>query len=102
MRSRSHIVTLKRGYNIKYMPYVFTRNGVNMLATVLKTKIAVQRSIFIMRAFSVLEEAVGARGKRILSSPQVIKQLSVHSKAIMRLFKESEINHKNISTLKKL
>ena len=83
-------------------PYAFTRNGVNMLATVLRSKIAVQRSIFIMRAFSVLEEAVGARGKQVLSSPQVIKQLSVHSKAIMRLFKETEINSKSISSLKKL
>jgi hypothetical protein len=100
--SRSQTVTMKRGKNIKYLPYAFTRNGVNMLATVLKSKIAVHRSIFIMRAFSVLEEAVGARGKQILSSPQVIKQLSVHSRAIMRLFKETEINNRNISTLKKL
>ncbi len=100
--SRSQNVTLNRGKNIKYLPYAFTRNGVNMLATVLKSRIAVQRSIFIMRAFSVLEEAVGSRGKQILSSPQVIKQLSLHSKAIMRLFKETGINSKNISLLKKL
>jgi ORF6N domain len=83
-------------------PYAFTRNGVNMLATVLRSKIAVQRSIFIMRAFSVLEEAVGAKRKQILGSPDVIKQLTVHSKAIMRLFKETEINSHNISSLKKL
>ena len=73
-----------------------------MLATVLKSRIAVQRPIFIMRAFSVLEEAVGGKGNQILSSPQVINQLSVHSKAIMRLFKETEMNGKNISILKKL
>ena len=82
-------------------PYAFTRNGVNMLATVLRSKIAVQRSIFIMRAFSVLEEAIGKR-KQLLSSPKVIKQLSVHSKAIMRLFKETNINYKQISILKGL
>lgn len=82
-------------------PYAFTRNGVNMLATVLRSKVAVQRSIFIMRAFSVLEEAIGKR-KQLLSSPKVIKQLSVHSKAIMRLFKETNINYKQISILKGL
>lgn len=100
--SRSQIVTLKRGKNIKYLPYAFTRNGVNMLATVLRSGIAVQRSIFIMRAFSVLEGAMGEREQQILSSPRVIKQLSVHSKAIMRLFKETNINNKQISILKNL
>jgi hypothetical protein len=100
--SRSQIVTLKRGQNIKHLPYVFTRNGVNMLATVLRSRIAVQRSIFIMRAFSVLEEAIGKRKQQLLSSPQVIKQLSIHSKAIMRLFKETNINYKQISILKGL
>lgn len=29
--SRSQIVTLKRGENIKYAPYVFTEQGVAML-----------------------------------------------------------------------
>lgn len=30
-RSRSQIVTLKRGQNIKYLPYVFTEHGAIML-----------------------------------------------------------------------
>jgi ORF6N domain len=32
-RSRSQIVTLKRGRNIKYIPYVFTEQGVVMLSS---------------------------------------------------------------------
>jgi len=83
-------------------PYAFTRNGVNMLATVLRSKVAVQRSIFIMRAFSALEEAIGKSKQKLLSSPQAMKQLSVHSKAIMRLFKEMNNNNKQISILKNL
>ena len=31
-RSRSQIVTLKRGENIKYLPYAFTEQGVAMLS----------------------------------------------------------------------
>ena len=31
-RSRSQIVTLKRGHNFKYRPYVFTEQGVAMLS----------------------------------------------------------------------
>ena len=41
----------KRGLHIKKMPYAFTEQGIYMLATVLKGKLAEQQSIFIMRAF---------------------------------------------------
>jgi len=37
-RSRSQIVTLKRGENIKYRPYAFTEHGILMLSSVLKRK----------------------------------------------------------------
>ena len=40
-----------RGSNIKYLPHVFTEQGVAMLATILHTKVATQVSINIMRAF---------------------------------------------------
>ncbi|MGN0279361.1 MAG: ORF6N domain-containing protein [Lachnospiraceae bacterium] len=54
--SKSQIVTLnekgdKRGTNIKKMPYAFTEQGIYMVATVLKGKLAEQQSIFIMRTF---------------------------------------------------
>jgi len=100
--SRSHFVTLKRGQNIKYLPYAFTRNGVNMLAAVLRSEIAVQRSIFIMRAFSALEEAFGRRKNKILSSPDAIRELSVHSRAIMRLFQDGRSKDARISRVEEL
>ena len=40
-----------RGSNIKYLPYVFTEQGVAMLATILRTKVAEEISIKIMDAF---------------------------------------------------
>ena len=40
-----------RGSNIKYLPYAFTEQGVAMLATILKTKVAEEVSIRIMDAF---------------------------------------------------
>ena len=50
---RSQVGTLKngRGQHKKYLPYVFTEQGVAMLATVLRTNIASQMSVSIMRAF---------------------------------------------------
>jgi hypothetical protein len=40
--SRSQNVTLKRGHNIKYLPYAFTEQGVAMLSSVLRSERAVQ------------------------------------------------------------
>ena len=51
LRSRSQIVTLKRGQNIKYLPYAFTEQGVAMLSSVLRSPRAVQVNIAIMRTF---------------------------------------------------
>jgi hypothetical protein len=50
-RSRSQIVTLKRGENIKYLPYAFTEQGVAMLSSVLRSPRAVEVNIAIMRTF---------------------------------------------------
>jgi len=36
LRSRSQSVTLKRGQNIKYLPYAFTEHGILMLSSVFK------------------------------------------------------------------
>ena len=43
--------TNSRGSNIKYLPYAFTEQGVAMLATILRTKVAEEVSIRIMDAF---------------------------------------------------
>src|ERR1700737_1212717 len=40
--SRSQIVTLKRGQNIKYLPYAFTEYGALMAANILNSARAVQ------------------------------------------------------------
>lgn len=52
--SRSQIATLKRGQNIKYLPYAFTENGISMLSSVLNTDRAIGVNIQIMRTFNKL------------------------------------------------
>ena len=54
--SRSQFVTLKRGQNIKYLPYAFTEQGVAMLSSVLNSDRAIEVNIAIMRAFVRLRE----------------------------------------------
>src|SRR6202045_311865 len=46
--SRSQTVTLKRGQNVKYLPYAFTEQGVAMLSSVLRSERAVEVNIAIM------------------------------------------------------
>jgi hypothetical protein len=55
---RSQNVTLKRGRGThrKYLPYVFTEQGVAMLSSVLNSERAVQVNITIMRAFVQMRE----------------------------------------------
>lgn len=59
--SRSQIATLKRGYNIKYLPYVFTEQGVAMLSSVLNSERAIEVNILIMRTFTKLRQILSSR-----------------------------------------
>jgi len=65
--SRSQIVTLnnndnsikiKRGQNLKYLPYAYTEQGVAMLSAVLRSETAVKVSIMIMNAFVEMRKIV--------------------------------------------
>jgi hypothetical protein len=53
---RSQNVTLKRGQHSKYLPFVFTEQGVAMLSSVLKSEKAVHVNIQIMRAFTIMRK----------------------------------------------
>ena len=73
-----------------------------MVSALLRSPIAISRSIQIMRAFTALEELVSRKPKAIMQSPDVLKKLSTHSRAIMRLFQESNLNARQINTVKKI
>ena len=47
----------KRGGN-RYLPFAFTREGIGMLSGLLRSEIAVQANINIMRAFFQMQEAL--------------------------------------------
>lgn len=97
---RSQIVTANnRSEKVRFLPYVFTRNGANMVSAILKSPLAVQRSIQIMRAFSTLEGIVGRRKKSLTNSPDISRQLATHSRAIMRLFLEDRLQGKQLEKI---
>ena len=55
---RSQFVTLEnnRGHHTKYLPYVFTEQGVAMLSSVLNSRRAIQVNIQIIRTFTKIRE----------------------------------------------
>jgi hypothetical protein len=56
--SRLQNATLKRGQNIKRPPHAFTEHGAIMLASVLHTDIAMQASVYVVRAFVQMRSAL--------------------------------------------
>ena len=68
---RSQIATLNegRGHHLKYMPYVFTENGVAMLSSVLRSDTAIEVNIRIMRAFTSMRHF-------LLNNAEVFQRLS--------------------------
>ena len=58
LASRCQSGTLKRGANIKYLPYVFTEQGVAMLSSVLRSERAILVNVAIMRAFVQMRQAL--------------------------------------------
>ena len=57
---RSQFVTSKGRGGRRYLPYVFTEQGVAMLSSVLNSERAVQVNIQIMRAFTKLREMLSS------------------------------------------
>lgn len=62
-RSRSQSVILKRGGNIKYLPYAFTEHGALMLANVLNSERAAQTSVQVVRAFVRLRQMLASNAE---------------------------------------
>jgi phage regulator Rha-like protein len=55
---RSQIATLEKGKHPKYLPYVFTEQGVAMLSSVLNSETAIQVNIQIIRLFTKMKQLI--------------------------------------------
>jgi len=84
--SRSQIVTLKQGLNIKYLPYVFTEQGVAMLSSVLSSERAIQVNILIMRAFTKLREILLTHKELAVKIDALEKKYAEHDETIKGIF----------------
>lgn len=84
--SRSKIVTLKQGTNIKYQPYAFTEQGIAMLSSVLRSRRAVQVNIAIMRTFVKLKEAFASQKEILHKLSELERQVKGHEAALTEVF----------------
>jgi hypothetical protein len=84
--SRFQIGILKKGQNIKYLPHVFTQEGVAMLSNVLRSPRAVQVNIAIMRVFVRLRETLALHKDLAHKLAQLERKIEGHDTSIRTLF----------------
>lgn len=93
LRSKSQFATLKRGQNVKFLPYAFTEHGAIQAANVVNTPAAEEMGIMVVRAFvqlrrlmidhrtlaaklAELDRRVGANESDIAAIVEAIRQLT--------------------------
>ena len=93
LRCQNGILKTGRGQHSKYLPFAFTEEGVAMLSGVLRSKVAVQVNINIMRAFVAVRQAIAALQSSELRYEQIsrkVDQLNAHVEEI--LHDQNDIN----------
>lgn len=88
--SRSQIATLNkrgdlRGYNIKYLPYVLTEQGIMMLSGLLRSDVAVKVNIQIIDAFVKMRHYISSN---LMENKYLTEQVFENTKNI-KLLQES-------------
>ncbi|ARV13889.1 ORF6N domain-containing protein [Polaribacter sp. SA4-12] len=83
---RSQFGTLKRGEHSKYLPIVFTEQGVAMLSSVLNSDRAIAVNIKIIRIFSKMRELLTDNVSLRLEIEEIKKKVTNQSKNIELVF----------------
>ena len=94
---RSQIVTSNEKGGRRYMPYAFTEHGVIMLASLLRSNIAIQTSIKITRAFVAMRNYIMST-KHLESELEAVKSKLelLERNDQLRLCQQSRQSRKNL------
>ena len=60
LKSQIVILNMPKGQHLKFMPYAFTEHGVVMLASLLRSDIAIKMSVQITRAFVAMRQTIAS------------------------------------------
>ena len=80
-----------RGQHRKYLPYVFTEQGIAMLSALLKSDVAVRVSINIMKAFIEMRKFLMINGQIFERLSSVENKLLEHDKKIDKVFNSLQL-----------
>ncbi|MBI5882747.1 MAG: ORF6N domain-containing protein [Elusimicrobia bacterium] len=83
---RFQIGILERGRHAKYLPRVFTEQGVSMLSSALRSERAVRVNIAIMRAFVRLRQMVSMNAELAAKLAELERKTEKHDESIRGLF----------------
>ena len=84
---RSQIVTSKAGRGgRRYLPYVFTEHGAIMAATLLRNERAIRMSVFVIRAFVQMREALATNATILKRLAEIDRTLIEHDGALRALW----------------
>ncbi len=88
---KSQIVTSSTGHGgRRYLPFVFTEQGVAMLSAVLKSKIAVEVSVQIMSAFVEMRKMINTHAGLMQRLDKIELTVGKHEQIIDNVFKAME------------
>jgi hypothetical protein len=86
--SRSQFAILKKGHNIKYLPYAFTEHGAIMAANVLNSPQAVAMSVYVVRAFVQQRDVLSANEAILKRLAEIDKTLLQHNSALRDIYQK--------------
>jgi hypothetical protein len=74
--------------NIRYLPFAFTEHGAIMAANVLRSRKAAEMSVFVVRAFVRMRQALLSSHEREKRLDQIEKILLTHDAALKDLYEQ--------------
>jgi hypothetical protein len=84
---RSQFVTSKAGRGgRRYLPYVFTEHGAIMAATLLRSERAIRMSVFVIRAFVQMREALATNATILKRLAEIDRTLIEHDDALRAIW----------------
>lgn len=89
---RSQIVTLKnsRGRHLKYLPFVFTEQGVAMLSGIINSEKAISMNIAIMRAFVAVRQVLLQQTDLKTQLKEIKERIGEHDVQLNQIYEAME------------
>jgi phage regulator Rha-like protein len=90
LRSQSVTLKTRRGQHRKYMPYVFTEQGVAMLSGVINSDISIKMNIAIMRSFVELRKIQLKQSELQIQIKEINEKIGEHDTQLNQIYDAME------------